>query len=119
MLIGLLVINQTSKEKDFEAQVMMPFLIVVIFLLIMINPLLKSPFSYLWTIPAYVETKFFNQNILGYSFMQNFIFQDNSSGKSFVKISEELINAVKANGLSIDNLIVQGKGLNPLLQNFC
>ncbi len=117
-LIGLLVINQTSKEKDFEAQVMMPFLIVVIFLLIMINPLLKSPFSYLWTIPDYVETKFINQNILGYSFMQNFIFQDNSSGKSFVKISEELINVIKANGLSIDNLIIQGKGLNPLLQNF-
>jgi len=118
MLIGLVVMNQTSKEKDFEAQVMIPYLLVVIFLLIMINPLLKSPFNYLWTIPAYIETKFFNQNILGYSFVQTFIFQDNSSGKSFVKISEELVNVIKANGLSTDNLIVQGKGLNPLLQNF-
>ncbi len=118
VLIGLVVMNQASKEKNFEAQVMMPFLLVVIFLLVMINPLLKSPFNYLWTDPTFVDTKFINQNILGYSFMQNFIFQDKDAGKTFVKISEELINAIKQNGLSIDNLIVQGKGLNPLLQNF-
>ncbi|MFA5804549.1 MAG: cytochrome c biogenesis protein CcsA [Melioribacteraceae bacterium] len=117
VLIGLVVINQTSKEKDFEAQVMIPFLFVVAFLLIMVNPLLKSPFSYLWADLNYIDQKFINPNILGYSFMQNFIFQD-KSGISFVKISEELINVIKANGLSIDNLIVQGKGLNPLLQNF-
>ncbi|MBU2507738.1 MAG: cytochrome c biogenesis protein CcsA [Bacteroidetes bacterium] len=116
-LIGLTVINQTSKEKDFEAPVMIAFLFVVIFLLIMVNPLLKSPFNYLWSDINYIDPKFINPNILGYSFMQNFIFQD-KSGISFVKISEELINVVKANGLSIDNLIVQGKGLNPLLQNF-
>ncbi|MCL5030848.1 MAG: cytochrome c biogenesis protein CcsA [Bacteroidetes bacterium] len=118
VLIGLVVIKQASKEKNFEPHVMMPFLLVVIFLLVMINPLLKSPFNYLWTDPTFVDTKFINQNILGYSFMQNFIFQDKDAGKTFVKISEELINAIKANGLSIDNLIVQGKGLNPLLQNF-
>ncbi len=117
VLIGLVVINQTSKEKNFEAPVMMPFLVAVVFLLLMVNPLLKSPFNYLWADPNYIDPKFINQNILGYSFMNNFIFQDNS-GKSFVKISEELINAIKANGLSTDNLIVQGKGLNPLLQNF-
>lgn len=55
MLIGLLVMNQTSKEKNFESQVMMPFLLVVIFLLIMINPLLKSPFSYLWADINYID----------------------------------------------------------------
>lgn len=118
VLIGLVVMHQTSKENNFEAQVMMPFLLVIIFLLVMINPLLKSPFQYLWTEPTFVETKFINQNILGYSFIQNFIFQDKDAGKTFLKVSEELINAVKQNGLSIDNLIVQGKGLNPLLQNF-
>lgn len=117
MLIGLVVISQTSKEKNFEAQVMIPFLVVVVFLLIMVNPLLKSPFNYLWLDINYVDSKFINPNILGSSFMNNFIFQDNS-GKSFVKISDELINVIKANGLSTDNLIVQGKGLNPLLQNF-
>lgn len=117
MLIGLVVISQTSKEKNFEAQVMIPFLVVVVFLLIMVNPLLKSPFNYLWLDINYVDPKFINPNILGSSFMNNFIFQDNS-GKSFVKISDELINVIKANGLSTDNLIVQGKGLNPLLQNF-
>ena len=118
MLIGLVVMNQSSQEKNFEPHVMMPFLLVVIFLLIMVNPLLKSPFNYLWTDPTFVDTKFINQNLLGYSFMQSFIFQDKDAGKTFVKISEELINTIKANGYSIDNLIVQGKGLNPLLQNF-
>ncbi|HMN49553.1 MAG TPA: cytochrome c biogenesis protein CcsA [Ignavibacteriaceae bacterium] len=118
VLIGMLIIIQTSRENNFEAQVMMPFLFVIIFLLVMLNPLLKSPFSYLWTDPTFVETKFINQNILGYSFIQNFIFQDKEAGKSFVKISEELINAIKQNGFSTDNLIIQGKGLNPLLQNF-
>lgn len=117
MLIGLVVISQTSKEKNFEAQVMIPFLVVVVFLLIMVNPLLKSPFNYLWSDINYVDPKFINPNILGSSFMNSFLFQDNS-GKSFVKISDELINVIKANGLSTDNLIVQGKGLNPLLQNF-
>jgi len=117
MLIGLVVINQTSKEKNFEAQVMIPFLVVVVFLLIMVNPLLKSPFNYLWSDINYIDPKFINPNILGSSFMKSFLFQDNS-GKSFVKISEGLINTIKANGLSIDNLIIQGKGLNPLLQNF-
>jgi cytochrome c-type biogenesis protein CcmF len=38
MIIGLIVINQTSKEKNFEAQVMISFLVVVAFLLIMVNP---------------------------------------------------------------------------------
>ena len=117
VLIGLIVINQTSKEKDFEAQVMMPFLVVVMFLLIMINPMLKSPFGYIWADVNYIDQKFINPNILGYTFMKSFIFQ-NDSGQSFVKVSEELINTIKANGLSVDNLVIQGKGLNPLLQNF-
>lgn len=117
-LIGLALISQTSKEKNFEAYVMMPFLLVIIFLLVMINPLLRSPFQYLWTEPTFVETKFINQNILGYSFIQNFIFTDKDAGKTFLKVSEELINIIKQNGLPVDNIIVQGKGLNPLLQNF-
>ena len=117
VLTGLIVINQTSKEKDFEAQVMMPFLVVVMFLLIMINPMLKSPFSYIWADVNYIDQKFINPNLLGYTFIKNFIFQ-NDSGISFVKVSEELINTIYANGLSVDNLVIQGKGLNPLLQNF-
>ena len=116
-LIGLVVIQQTSKEKKFEAYVMIPFLLVVTFLLVMINPLLKSPFAYLWTDPTYIATKYINQNVLGYSFMQNFIFKD-KEGVSFVKISAELISILKANSLSIDNVVIQGKGLNPLLQSF-
>jgi cytochrome c-type biogenesis protein CcmF len=117
VLIGLLIIYQTSKEKKYEEFVMIPFLIVIIFLLIMVNPILNSPFAYLWTDLTYVEVKYVNQNLLGTSFIHNFIFE-NKDGASFLKISEELINIMTVNGFSIENLLVQGKGLNPLLQSF-
>ncbi|TSA28518.1 MAG: cytochrome C biogenesis protein, partial [Ignavibacteriales bacterium] len=47
-VIGLVLLDYTSKRGDLEPRVMMTFSLVLSFLLIMVSPLLKSPFNFIW-----------------------------------------------------------------------
>ena len=96
----------------------MVFTLSFTFLLLLVNPLLKSPFNYIWMEPSFIELKNINSKFLSMPFMQSFIFQDQAGGKSFVGMDQQLYAQLKAAGISVNDFIIEGKGLNPLLQNF-
>src|SRR4030042_1065601 len=118
VIIGLMLLEYTSKRGDLEPRVMTVFTLAAVFLLIMVNPLLKSPFSYIWSQPDYIDLKFINPAYISLPFLTNFHFQDPGSGQHFIKLSSDLYSVLMSNGITINDFIVQGKGLNPLLQNF-
>lgn len=118
-IVGLILLEYTSKRGDLESRVMMIFTLAASFLLVMVSPGLKSPFAFIWSEPSFIEITKFNQSFLSLPFLQNFFFSDPSGGgQSFVKIDSELIGLLSANGISFENFLIKGKGLNPLLQNF-
>ncbi|MFH1194408.1 MAG: cytochrome c-type biogenesis CcmF C-terminal domain-containing protein [bacterium] len=117
-IVGLILLEYTSKRGDLEPRVMMVFSLTAIFLLVMVSPLLKSPFTYIWAEATFIDIKYINQAFFSMPFMQNFIFTDPDSQTSFVKMSSDLYATLVANNISINEFIIQGKGLNPLLQNF-
>lgn len=117
-VIGLILLEYTSKRGDLEERTMLFFTLAVAFLLIMVNPLLKSPFTYIWSEPSFLNAKNINASYLSRPFLQNFIFNDPNNGTTFVQMNKELYGLLSSNGITISDFIIQGKGLNPLLQNF-
>ncbi|MGD8782142.1 MAG: cytochrome c biogenesis protein CcsA [Ignavibacteria bacterium] len=118
VIVGLILLEYTSKRGDLEQRVMMVFSLAAAFLLLMVNPMLKSPFTYLWTDPSYIDVKNINHSFLSMPFIQNFLFDDTGGGKTYVKISTEFAGILKSQGIAFNDFLIQGKGLNPLLQNF-
>jgi cytochrome c-type biogenesis protein CcmF len=118
VIIGLILLEYTSKRGDLEPRTMMVFSLILSSLLIMVSPFLKSPFNYIWSSPAFIDFKNINPAYYSFPGLRNFIFSDPQSGKSFLKFTEELYGKLISNNIPIDKFIIEGKGLNPLLQNF-
>jgi len=117
-IVGIVLLEYTSKRGDLEPRVMMVFAFSLSFLLLLVTPILKSPFNFIWMDPSFIETKFLNSQYLSLPFLQNFFFEDTAANKSFVKIDSQLYALLSANGIAVKDFIIEGKGLNPLLQNF-
>ncbi|MDP4191101.1 MAG: cytochrome c-type biogenesis CcmF C-terminal domain-containing protein [Bacteroidota bacterium] len=118
VIIGIVLQQYCSKRGDLESRVMSVFSLAASFLLVMISPMLKNPFAYIWSDPTFLATANINPAFLSAPFIQNFLFSDGNSGQSFVKMSSELYSVLQSGGIAINDFIIQGKGLNPLLQNF-
>ncbi|MEW6702934.1 MAG: cytochrome c-type biogenesis CcmF C-terminal domain-containing protein, partial [Bacteroidota bacterium] len=117
-IIGLILLDYTSKRGDLESRVMMVFTLSLSFLLVMVSPLLKSPFNYIWVEKDFIDMKNINTAFLSLPGLQNFIFSDPQSNKQFVQMGRELYSVLTSNNIAVNDFIIQGKGLNPLLQNF-
>lgn len=117
-IVGIVLQSYTSKRGDLEPRVMTVFTLATSFLLIMVSPLFKNPFAYIWADPVFLNAKTINQALMGLPLMQNFIFSDGSTGQTFVRMSTELHSALTTAGISVHDLIINGKGLNPQLLNF-
>ncbi len=117
-VIGLILQDYTSKRGDLEQRVMMVYSLSLAALLVMVSPLLKSPFNYIWMENDFIELKNINPAFLSLSSIQNFIFSDPQSNKQFVQMGRELYSALVSSNVAVSDFIIQGKGLNPLLQNF-
>jgi len=117
-IVGIILQSYTSKRGDLEPRVMAVFALATTFLLIMVSPLFKNPFAYIWEEPVFLNIKTINQSLLGLPLLQNFIFSDSSSGQTFVKMSSELYTALSGAGIAVHDFIIDGKGLNPQLLNF-
>jgi cytochrome c-type biogenesis protein CcmF len=113
-----MLLEYTSKRRDLEPRVMMVFTLVLSCLLVMVSPLLKSPFNYIWIENDFIDLKNINQAFINLPVIQNFIFNDPQSNKTFIQMGKELYASLSANNISMSDFIIQGKGLNPLLQNF-
>ncbi|MCF6270552.1 MAG: cytochrome c biogenesis protein CcsA [Melioribacteraceae bacterium] len=117
-LSGIALLEYTSKHGDLESRVMMVFSLATAFLLVMVSPGLKNPFTLIWLDPTYVAIKNINQTYLSLPFLQDFLFTDQSTNASLVLINEKLAGLLTSNGITINDFIAFGKGLNPLLNNF-
>ena len=88
-IIGLVLLDYTSKRGDLEPRVMMVFTLSLSFLLVMVCPLLKSPFNYIWMDKDFIDLKNINSGFLSLPALQNFIFSDPQSDKQFVQMGKE------------------------------
>lgn len=117
-IVGIVLQSYSSKRGDLEPRVMAVFTLATTFLLIMVSPLFKNPFAYIWEEPVFLNAKTLNHTLLGIPLLQSFIFSDNSTGENFIRMSRELYVTLTSAGISVHDLVVNGKGLNPQLLNF-
>ncbi|MDO8549551.1 MAG: cytochrome c biogenesis protein CcsA, partial [Ignavibacteria bacterium] len=117
-IVGIVLQSYTSKRGDLEPRVMAVFTLATTFLLIMVSPLFKNPFAYIWTEQVFLNMKTLNQAIVGMPLLQSFVFSDNSTGQNFIRMSSELYSVLSSAGIAVNDLIIDGKGLNPQLLNF-
>ncbi len=117
-IVGIVLQSYTSKRGDLEKRVMPIFTLHTTFLLIMVSPLFKNPFAYIWSEPFFIATKHVNAAFLSQPWLQSFIFSDGSSGQNFVKIGQALYTTLASGGIHMSQFIIDGKGLNPQLLNF-
>jgi len=117
-LIGVFLQSYTSKREDLEPTVMLVYTAVVSFLLILVSPMLKTPFAYIWVKDTFIEVAKINPQFLQMDFIQPFLMTDQQSGQAFIKVGRDLYSMLVAQGIDFNSFLIQGKGLNPLLQNF-
>ena len=117
VVVGIFLQNYTSKKEDLEPAFMMVYSFSLLFLIAMVTPFFKSPFTYIWSEINYIDVKNINQSFLTLPFLQNYIYSDSGSHQTFIQMSQSLIDALKANGVALSDFLIKGKGLNPLLQN--
>lgn len=117
-IVGIILQSYVSKRGDLEPRVMAVFTLATSFLLAMVSPLLKNPFAFIWIEPIFIEARNIAPAFFSMPLLQNYIFNDPGSQQNFVKVGPDLYAALQSAGFSINDLIIQGRGLNPLLQNF-
>ncbi len=117
-IIGLILQSYASKRGDLEPRVMSVFTLATSFILVMVSPLFKNPFVYIWSEPVFISIKNINASLVHLPFLQNFLFSDGSSGQEFVKMSSNLFGVLTANHIPVKEFIIDGRGLNPQLTNF-
>jgi cytochrome c-type biogenesis protein CcmF len=117
-IIGIILQSYSSKRGDLEPRVMAVFALATSFLLVMVSPWFKNPFELIWTVPVFVDIKNVNSQFLNLPFIQNFIFTDQQSNTTFIQVSKELYASLSQAGVSINQFILDGKGLNPQLLNY-
>lgn len=117
-IVGIVLQSYSSKRGDLEARVMTAFTLSTSFLLVMVSPLFKNPFAYIWAEPIFISAKDINSAFFNQPWIQNFLFSDNTSGQNFVKMDSQLYTALSSAGIAVKDFIINGKGLNPQLLNF-
>ena len=117
-IIGIILQSYSSKRGDLEPRVMAVFTLATTFLLIMVSPWFKSPFEYIWTTPIFVEVKNLNSKFFTLPFLQNFVFTDQQSNTTFIQFNSQLHALLTQAGVSVNQFIIDGKGLNPQLLNY-
>lgn len=117
-IVGVILQQYSSSRGDLEPRVMSVFSLVQSFLLLMITPLVKNPFALIYSEPFMASANTINSQFLNLPFLANYIFTDNSTGMNYVKIDQSLVETLKSAGIGLNEFIINGRGLNPLLQNF-
>jgi len=117
-IVGIILQSYASKRGDLEPRVMAVFTLATTFLLVMVSPWFKNPFEYIWMTPTFVKVEHLNSQFFNLPFIQQFYFTDQSSNQGFIQISKEFVAQLSQAGVSLNQFIVDGKGLNPQLLNF-
>jgi cytochrome c-type biogenesis protein CcmF len=117
-IVGIILQSYTSRRGDLEPRVMAVFTLATSFLLVMVSPWFKNPFEYIWAVPQFIKLEHLNSSFFELPFMQSFFFTDQSSNQGFIRIDTEFVSLLKSSGVSLNQFIIDGKGLNPQLLNF-
>ncbi len=117
-IIGIILQSYSSKRGDLESRVMTVFTLATSFLLVMVSPWFKNPFEYIWMTPIFIDAKNINPQYFNLSFLQNFIFTDQQSNTTYIQMSKELYTLLSQSGVSVNQFIADGRGLNPQLLNY-
>lgn len=117
-IVGIILQNYSSKRGDLEPRVMSVFTLSTSFLLVMVSPLFKNPFAYIWTEPIFINVKDISSVFFNQPWIQNFLFSDSSTNQNFVKMGPELFATLSSAGIAVKDFVINGKGLNPQLLNF-
>ncbi|HEY6626681.1 MAG TPA: cytochrome c-type biogenesis CcmF C-terminal domain-containing protein, partial [Ignavibacteriaceae bacterium] len=117
-IVGIILQSYTSKRGDLEPRVMAVFTLATTFLLVMVSPWFKNPFEYIWVTPVFVKIEHINSQFFNLPFIQQFFFTDQSSNQAFIQVSSELAGLLSQAGVSMNDFIIDGRGLNPQLLNF-
>ena len=117
-IVGLILQSYSSKRGDLEPRVMSVFGLAAAFILLMVSPLFKNPFVYLWAEPIYIGIKNINPALAHLPALQNFLFSDGSSGQQYIKMNSDLYSLLTTSGITLKEFVINGKGLNPQLTNF-
>lgn len=116
-IIGVFLQNYSEKRDDLEPRVMAVYSLVTSFLLLMVSPLMKNPFALLWHHDTFIEVKNVAQMYQSLPFLGNYIYGE-GQGPFYVKVSSDFVANLNLAGVELNQFIMKGKGLNPLLQNF-
>lgn len=117
-IVGIILQSYSSKRGDLEPRMMAVFTLATSFLLVMVSPWFKNPFEYIWMTPVFVKVEHLNSQFFNLPFIQQFFFTDQSTNQGFVQINSDLVSKLSAAGVSVNQFIIDGKGLNPQLLNF-
>ena len=117
-IVGIILQSYASKRGDLEPRVMAVFTLATSFLLVMVSPWFKNPFEYIWITPVFVKIEHLNSQFFNLPFLQSFFFTDQSTNQSFIQINSDLVSKLSQAGISVNQFIIDGKGLNPQLLNF-
>jgi len=118
VIVGLFLQSYSSKRGDLEPRVMAVFTLSTTFLLIMVSPIFKNPFAYIWAVPTFISAKSINPNFIHMPFLQNYLYGNGTSGKEFVKMGPQLYAVLLSAEIPVREFIINGNGLNPELTNF-
>ncbi|HSW53548.1 MAG TPA: cytochrome c-type biogenesis CcmF C-terminal domain-containing protein [Ignavibacteriaceae bacterium] len=117
-VVGIILQSYTSKRGDLEPRVMAVFTLATTFLLVMVSPWFKNPFEYIWVTPVFVKIEHINSQFFNLPFIQQFFFSDQSTNQGFIQVSSDLVSQLSQAGISVNQFIIDGRGLNPQLLNF-
>ena len=117
-IIGIILLAYSSKRGDLEPRVMTVFTLATTFLLIMVSPWFKNPFEYIWATPIFVDIKNINPEYFNLPFLQNFVFTDQQTNSNFIQMSPDFHAMLSQAGVSVNQFINDGRGLNPQLLNY-
>jgi cytochrome c-type biogenesis protein CcmF len=118
VIVGLILQSYTAKRGDLEPRVMAVYSLATTFLLVMVSPMFKNPFAFIWADPVFINSLNINPAYYTVPWIQSFLFSDPQTGQNFVKVNAELVGILKSSGIAINSFIIDGKGLNPQLLNF-
>ena len=117
-IIGLFIRKRLSDDEIYESSVMIFYIVGLVFLNILVLPGLKDPFQSLFSGTNYISTKLINPVYLSLQQIQSFIFTNPNNPGEYIKFGGELKSALLSAGIHPATFLIDGKGLNPLLQNF-
>ena len=126
---GLFVMGFLRKKPEMEGSVMAVIAAVVFFMVVLLLPGLKSPFATLSEEAYHISASHVNLNTiltvdpqtgeekLRFNFLNDFV-RESNDGTTFLLIDEQLESLLEAANTPLRAIIAEGRGLNPLLQNF-